>query len=126
MGLASAKIILANPRIDSLKPLEVEALADTGAMFLCIPQHIANQLQLETMMDKEVTTAGGKRTLCPYVGPIQVRFDNRGCYVGAIVLGDQVLLGAIPMEDMDLVVLPLERRVAVNPLNPNFAAGLVK
>ena len=36
------------------------------------------------------------------------------------------LLGAIPMEDMDLVVLPLERRIAVNPLNPNFAAGLAK
>ena len=45
---------------------------------------------------------------------------------GPSVLGDQVLLGAIPMEDMDLVVLPLERRVAVNRLNPNFAAGLVK
>ncbi len=126
MGLASATITLSNPRLDGLKPVEVEALADSGAVFLCIPQHAANQLQLETMMDKEITAADGKRTPCPYVGPISVRFDNRGCYVGAIVLGDQVLLGAIPMEDMDLVVLPLERRVAVNPLNPNFAAGLVK
>ena len=126
MGLASAKITLANPRLDTLKPVEVEALADTGAVFLCIPQHIANQLQLKTNLTKEVTTADGKRTLCPYVGPIHVHFDNRDCYVGAIVLGDQVLLGAIPMEDMDLVVLPLERRIAVNPLNPNFAAGLVK
>ena len=126
MGLASARITLSNPRLDSLKPVEVEALADTGAVFLCIPEHVANQLQLETNLTKEVTTADGKRTLCPYVGPIHVHFDNRDCYVGAIVLGDQVLLGAIPMEDMDLVVLPLERRVAVNPLNPNFAAGLVK
>ena len=126
MGLASARITLSNPRLDSLKPLEVEALADTGAVFLCIPQHVANQLQLEPLMDKEVTTTDGKRTLCPYVGPVRIRFDNRGCYVGAIVLGDQVLLGAIPMEDMDLVVLPLERRIAVNPLNPDFAAGLVK
>ena len=101
MGLASARITLSNPRLDSLKPLEVEALADTGAVFLCIPQHVANQLQLETLMDKEVSTVGGKRTLCPYVGPVRIRFDNRGCYVGAIVLGDQVLPGAIPMEDMD-------------------------
>ncbi len=77
-------------------------------------------------MDKEVTTADGKRTFCPYVGPVRIHFENRGCYVGAIVLGDQVLLGAIPMEDMDLVVLPLERRVAVNPLNPNFAVGFAK
>lgn len=126
MGLASAKLTLANPRLESLRPVEVEALADTGAVFLCIPQHVANQLQLETLTEKEVTTADGKRTLCPYVGPVRIGFDNRGCYTGAVVLGDQVLLGAIPMEDMDLVVIPLERRVAVNPLNPNFAAGLVK
>ena len=126
MGLASAKILLSNPRLDDLKPLEVEALADSGANFLCIPQAVADQLRLETMMDKEVTTADGKRAHYPYVGPIRVRFENRGCYVGAIVLGDQVLLGAIPMEDMDLVVLPLERRIAVNPLHPDFAAGLAK
>ncbi len=126
MGLATAKITLANPRLESLKPVEIEALADTGALFLCIPQHVANQLCLDGTMTKEVTTADGKRTLCPYVGPIHIHFENRDCYVGAIVLGDQVLLGAIPMEDMDLVVIPRERRVAVNPLNPNFAAGLVK
>ncbi len=126
MGLATATITLANPRLDTLRPLEVEALADTGAVFLCIPQHVANQLQLETNLTKEVTTADGNRTLCPYVGPIHVHFDNRDCYVGAIVLGDQVLLGAIPMEDMDLVVLPLERRIAVNPLHPKYAAGLAK
>ena len=126
MGLASARITLSNPRLDSLKPVEVEALADSGAVFLCIPEHVANQLQLELDSEKEVTTADGNRRMCRYVGPIHIRFENRSCYVGAIVLGDQVLLGAIPMEDMDLVVLPLERRVAVNPLNPNFAAGLVK
>ena len=126
MGLASATIILSNPRLDSLKSVEVEALADSGAVFLCIPEHVANQLQLELDSEKEVTTADGNRRMCRYVGPTHIRFENRSCYVGAIVLGDQVLLGAIPMEDMDLVVLPLERRVAVNPLNPNFAAGLVK
>ena len=126
MGLAFAKITLSNPRLDDLKPLEVEALADSGANYLCIPQLVANELRLETMMEKEVTTANGKRTSCPYVGPVRIRFENRGCYVGAIVIGDQVLLGAIPMEDMDLVVPPLERRIAVNPLHPHHAVGLAK
>jgi clan AA aspartic protease len=126
MGLASARILLANPRLDSINPVEVEALADSSATFLCIPEHVANQLHLETDSDKEVTTADGKRRMCRYLGPVHIRFENRSCYVGAIVLDDQVLLGAIPMEDMDLVVLPLERRIAVNPLNPNCAAGLAK
>jgi clan AA aspartic protease len=126
MGLATAKLLLDNPRFDSAEPVEVEALADTGALFLCIPDHIANQLQLTETSKKEVTTADGKRQLCPYVGPVHIRFGNRECYVGAVVLGDQVLLGAVPMEDMDLVVVPSDRRVIPNPLNPNFAAGLAK
>ena len=126
MGLASAKLLLDNPRLDSIAPIEVDALADSGALFLCIPEHIANQLQLKETSKKEVTTADGKRCLCPYVGPIHVRFGNRECYVGAVVLGDEVLLGAVPMEDLDLVVIPSERRVVANPLNPNFAAGVAK
>ena len=44
----------------------------------------------------------------------------------ALVLGDEVLLGAIPMEDMDLVVLPGSRQVAVNPANPNIAVSIAK
>jgi hypothetical protein len=60
------------------------------------------------------------------VGPIRVRFENRECYVGAVVLGDEVLLGAVPMDDMDLVVIPSARRVVVNPLHPDFAAGPAK
>jgi clan AA aspartic protease len=126
MGLSPAKIALDNPRLPALQPVEVEALADSGAIFLCIPDPIANQLRLEESSKKEVPTADGRRQLCPYVGPIHIRFENRECYVGAVVLGDQVLLGAVPMEDMDLIVIPSQRRVAVNPLNPNFAAGLVK
>ena len=126
MGLSAAKISLDNPRLPSLKAVEVEALADTGALFLCIPDHVANQLQLHESSKKEVTTADGRKQLCPYVGPIHIQFQNRECYVGAVVLGDEVLLGAVPMEDMDLVVIPSEKRVTVNPLNPNFAAGVVK
>ncbi len=126
MGLATAKLLLDNPRFDSMEPVEVEALADTGALFLCIPDHVANQLRLTETSKKEITTADGKRQLCPYVGPVHVRFGNRECYVGAVVLGDQVLLGAVPMEDLDLVVVPSDRRVIPNPLNPNFAAGLAK
>jgi clan AA aspartic protease len=126
MGLSPAKISLDNPRLPSLRPIEVEALADTGALFFCIPEHVANQLQLQETSKKEVTVADGRKQFCPYVGPVHIQFENRECYVGAVVIGDEVLLGAVPMEDMDLVVIPSERRIAVNPLNPNFAAGIVK
>ncbi|MEO5337436.1 MAG: hypothetical protein H7841_11165 [Magnetospirillum sp. WYHS-4] len=45
---------------------------------------------------------------------------------GALVVGNQVLLGATPMEDMDLVVEPARRRVAVNPASPNVPLSLAK
>jgi hypothetical protein len=62
----------------------------------------------------------------PYVGPIETRFKNRVGLGGALVLGDQVLLGAIPMEDMDLVVIPRDRKVDVNPGSPNVACSIAK
>lgn len=101
--IAGAKIILENPKRPDLQGLEVEALADTGSLFLCIPEEVRLQLQLEATSEKEVTTADGRRTLCPYVGPIRVRFENRECYVGGIVLGDEVRMGLIPMESLNLL-----------------------
>ena len=61
-----------------------------------------------------------------YVGPVQVRFKDRVGFAGALVMGDQVLLGAIQMEDMDLAVLPKARRLDVNPASPNIAATTAK
>jgi clan AA aspartic protease len=126
MGVAHAKIQLENPKRPDLQAFEVEALADTGSLFLCIPEDVRLQLQLEVTSQKDVITADGKRVLCPYVGPVRIAFENRECYVGAVVLGNEVLLGAVPMEDMDLVVVPSVRRVVVNPLHPNFASGPAK
>ena len=126
MGLTTASIKFINPRNRELEPVEVEALADTGAVHLCIPQHIQIQLALEEIDKKEVTLADGSRRLVPYVGPIELRYKNRIGFAGALVMGDQALLGAIPMEDMDLVVVPKTREVMVNPNSPNIASSIAK
>lgn len=126
MGLVNAKIILKNPRLPELEQVEVEALADTGAVHLCIPEHIRIQLELEEIDKKDVTLADGSEKLVSYVGPIEIRFKNRIGFAGALVMGDQVLLGAIPMEDMDLVVIPKNRTIDVNPDSPNIATSIAK
>ena len=126
MGLANAFIALRNPRKPELGPVEVDALADSGSVHLCIPEHVRIQLELEEIDEKEVTLADGTRKLVPYVGPIELRFKNRIGFAGALVMGDQVLLGAIPMEDMDLVVTPRTRVVDVNPNSPNIATSVAK
>jgi clan AA aspartic protease len=117
---------LRNPRRPDLVPVEIEALADTGSVHLCIPDHVRIQLDLEEIDKKEATFADDRRSLVPYVGPIQIEFKNRVGFAGALVLGNQVLLGAIPMEDMDLVVVPGTRTLDVNPGSPNIATSIVK
>ena len=126
MGLANAKIQLRNPRLPELKTVEIDALADTGAIHMCIPPHIQIQLQLEEMDDKEVTLADEGRKLVPYAGPIELRYGNRIGFAGALVMGDMPLLGVIPMEDMDLVGVPKTRQVVVNPLNPHIASTVAR
>lgn len=126
MGLVNAKITLINPRIKKIKPLEVEALVDSGAVHLCIPEHVQIQLKLEELDKKEVTLADGERKLVPYVGPIQIKFKDRIGFAGALVMGDQILLGVIPMEDMDLVIIPKKRILDVNPDSPNVATSIAK
>ena len=126
MGLVTAKVLLENPREPSLKGIEVEALVDSGAVHLFIPEHLQIQLKLHEIDKKEVVLADGSKKLVPYAGPVQIRFKNRVGFAGALVLGDQVLLGAIPMEDLDLVVLPKEKVLDVNPSSPNIGTSIVK
>jgi clan AA aspartic protease len=126
VGIILADIELANAREDDLLPMTVNALVDSGAVHLCIPQHVANQLRLPVLTRREVTVANGASEMVDYVGPIRVRFANRECLVDALVLGDQALLGAIPMEDMDLVITPSRHSVTVNPNSPNIAMSIAK
>lgn len=126
MGLIHTKLTLANPSNKEVQPISIDSLVDSGALHLCIPEHIAIQLQLSELEKREVTVANGHKQLCSYVGPIKVQFQNRSCYTGALVLGDAVLLGAIPMEDLDLVIHPSHLKVIVNPESPNIPSSTVK
>lgn len=124
MGLIYANITLVNP-VNKLE-IQSKALADTGALHLCLPKHLVIQLGLEELEKREVILADGSRQSVAYVGPVKLTFENRSCYIGALVLGDEILLGAIPMEDLDLVLQPALRKIIVNPENPNMAVSLVK
>ncbi len=128
MGLVRADIRLTRPALsgEGRKPLIATALVDTGAVFLVIPEHVRLQLDLEIHDKVEVTLADGQRQLVPQCGPVRIDYENRHCHTDALVMGDEVLLGAIPMEAMDLVVIPREQRLAVNPNSPNYASAIVK
>ena len=78
MGLMKAKLALSNPQArSSWSRSKVDALADSGAVYLCVPLHVQAQLALEEIAKKEVTLADGSKKLVPYVGPLELRFKNR-------------------------------------------------
>jgi len=50
-----------------------------------------------------------KKHLVPYAGPIRFEFENRNAIVGAMILGNDILLGAIPIEDINMIIHPASR-----------------
>ena len=125
MGLVRTTVKLFNARRPE-RVVEVRALVGTGAVHLCLPPAVAAALGLEQLELREVTLADGRRVDVPYCSPVEVRFGDRRGFTGAMVLGDKPLLGAIPMEDMDLVVLPGRQTVVVNPASPHIATSVAK
>ena len=93
---------------DEVKRLHVNMLVDTGSVYMCINETVQEQLQLDIIEKRKGVLADGRVVEYDVVGPIEVRFKNRRCVVDAMVLpGDnELLLGAIPFEDMDVMVHP--------------------
>jgi clan AA aspartic protease len=124
MGIVYQHIRIANAARPNLEEIDAKALVDSGAIDLCIPRHVAIQLKLETLEQREVTYADGRKEAVDYVGPVKIECFGRHAFTGAMVMGDVVLLGAIPMESMDLLVDPRRLQLIPNPENPNIPGAL--
>ncbi|MEM6315842.1 MAG: clan AA aspartic protease [Planctomycetota bacterium] len=114
---------MSNAAKPELKPLNLEVICDSGAIVTCIPKSVADQLQLETIEQRVATIADGSTHRAPYVGPIKISFDNRTSVGGALVFGEQVLLGATAMQDMDVILDMRKEELTVPPDRPNFAVN---
>jgi clan AA aspartic protease len=106
--------------VQDVRKMDVTALVDSGAKMLAINETICQQLGLLKVEERLAEMADGSVRPCDVVGPIEVRIPHRRCSVEAMVLpGDsEVLLGAIPVEDMDLVIEPKSQTIRVNPTMP--------
>ena len=110
------------------RSISVRALVDTGATFMCIPEHDAIQLGFDPteVSQQVVTMADGRQRKVPKIAPIEIAFANRTYVTEALVLGDEPLMGVLPLEAMDLLVDPLRQQLVVNPEHPNFPVALAK
>jgi clan AA aspartic protease len=113
---------------DDVKSMQVSALVDTGAYQLVINEQVKQRLGLFVIETRVVTMADETERTVEIVGPIEIRFKNRRTVADAVVLpsAKDVLLGSIPMEDLDVIIDPKRRTLEVNPAHPNIAATIVK
>ena len=123
MGHVYGDFTLRNARKRGLPSKVVRAMVDTGANTLCLPPALAHELQLDEVEKRQVKLADGGRHWVPYVGPVQLSFAGRHSFGGAFVMGDEVLIGAIALQDLDLIVVPALETVTVHPDSPGVARG---
>jgi len=139
MGLVHANIELVNTfeeqaaergmiQPEEVNRMRVNALVDSGAFMFCINELIKSQLRLPAIGKQTAQMANGHIEEYEIVGPVTIYFENRQTICRAIVLpgNNEVLLGAIPMEDMDVLINPRSQQLVVNPEHPNFAQTILK
>jgi len=113
---------------DEVKRIWVNMLVDTGAYNLCINENIQAQMEFPVVEKRKAETADGRVVELDVVDNVQVRFKNRATTCRAMVLpgGTEPLLGAIPLEDMDVLIHPQRQELIVNPDHPYFAQMKLK
>jgi len=139
MGLVYAEIDLLNggdvylqrkKLVDEkeVKKVTINALVDSGAYMVTINENVRAQLDLP-FIEKQFGRLADETLLeLDVVGPVEVRFENRRTTVDAIVLpgNSEILLGSIPMDDMDVLIDPRQQKLVVNPAHPYVATKHLK
>jgi clan AA aspartic protease len=113
---------------DEVKQMNVEMPVDTGRVYMYINESAQAQLQIPVGEKRKGQLADGSIVAYHVVAPVEVRFKNRRCTTSAMVLpgNNETLLGAIPLEDMDVVIHPQRQELIVNPDHPYFAQMKLK
>ena len=102
---------------NEIRRVTTTALVDRGAYDLVLNKEVQARLQLPVIGRRPVKLADETIVEVDRVGPVEVRFEDRVAIVTALVVpqAEEVLLGAIPMECLDVIIDPLRERLLVNP-----------
>jgi clan AA aspartic protease len=128
MGVFAVQVKVRNwqnrylPREKRGEEVQCEVLVDSGATELALPTEIIDRLKLEQLGSVRVYTAGRGEHEYRVFGIVEIELQGRVCQVRAIELphGAKPLLGAVPLEEMDLHVSPRERKLVPNPRSPDM------
>ena len=119
MGMAKRNLI----GEEEIREVKIEMMVDSGAYEMAINESLQEQLGLTFIEKRKAILADGRINEYDVVGPILVKFANRTALCSAMVLPGNLepLLGAIPMEEMDVMIHPRRQELIVNPEHPEGA-----
>jgi clan AA aspartic protease len=124
MGIVHAEITLKNLydeekaregriKTEDIRTATVMAVVDTGSLNLVITEELRQKLGLAVKGEKIAHIANGQRVSCKVTDAVEVRWENRDTVVPTLVIpgAEKILLGAIPLEGMDLMVDPVNQKL---------------
>ena len=99
-----------------IRQITVPAIVDTGAWTIVINEETREKLGLRYRGYGEATLADGQKEVYKTAGPVEIRWKSRNAFCSALVIPDapDILLGAIPLEAMDLTINPKRELVGVH------------
>ena len=111
-----------------IKRHETEAVVDTGAVMLFLPQDIVEELGLRVLRKVVVTYADERKEERPVAGPVTIkigkRFMNTDCIVGPPAC--EALIGKVVMEELDLIPDPQRQNLTPRPESPIYPSLKLK
>ncbi|MBA2334883.1 MAG: aspartyl protease family protein [Pyrinomonadaceae bacterium] len=111
---------------ESIRSYEADALIDTGAVSSVIPLNVMEQLGLQVDGQRVAEYADGRNEIVDLTEPITFEIIGRKTTEGAMVLGDEVLIGQTVLEVLDLLVDCHSRKVIPNPAHPDQPVVKIK
>ncbi|MEO1401800.1 MAG: aspartyl protease family protein [Cyanobacteria bacterium J06635_1] len=113
---------------DQVRRIKLDAMVDSGALMMSLPRSLVQQLGLDIIGEGDAELADGSVVTFDIAGPLEVRYQNRRTTVETLVIPQEteVLLGAIPMEGMDVLTDPKQQRLILNPKSPGRARVILK
>lgn len=102
---------------DEIHKINVDALVDTGSLFMVINENIQEYLRLPVVDYRPMQLASEHMLKCPVVAPLVVRYKGETAHCSAVVMPDDAepLLGAIPLEEMNIIIDPQRQELVPNP-----------
>jgi len=121
MGKVVEKIKLINT-FEPEKEIEIEAVVDTGATMLVLPQNVIDKLNLRKMQEVKVRYVDNKMEIKSIYGVVTLEMCGRAGEFNVLAEpeGAQPLVGQIILEQLDLIIDPRTRKVIPNPRSPEM------